>query len=54
MSSYLGNPPPDKGTDCIVFLIYVIYRTERGEKWAIYWLDRRILSHAQKKYWIVM
>lgn len=54
MSSYLGNPPPDKGTDCIVFLIYVIYRTERGEKWAIYWLDRRILFHAQKKYLRVM
>lgn len=38
MCSYLGNPSPDKRTDCIVFLIYLIYRTEkRGKKWAMFW-----------------
>ena len=48
MLSYLGNPPPDKGTDCIVVLIYVIYRTERGGKWTIYWLGRRIVAFFMK------
>ena len=46
MSSYLGNPPHQTGEQTALFFSFMWYIEQRGgEKWAIYWLDRRLPFH---------